>query len=266
MRNPTYRRGTAAAVAVLATGCVFIAGCSSSGGASGVASGSSTASAGSDSGSSSSSSSSSSTSSSSTPSSSAAAATAYTKGQKIGAGTLQNQIKAQIVKAGGTYSSTTTSSVLSSTSQAKVTGARTDASVHETIRGKKVTVIVVNGVAYISGTGLGAKPYLKVTQSSTGAFAESFKPLLNVASGGTLTDTVQWTVAATSATGTTLTASPAEGTTVTETLDGKGLPVSTVSKAASGTSTIKYFDFGKPVTITAPPASEVVDVSSVKST
>ncbi|MBO1756445.1 hypothetical protein [Allobranchiibius sp. CTAmp26] len=264
MHTSIFRPGTAAAVAVLATGTVLTAGCSSSGGAPGVASSSSASST--DSGSSSSSSTSPSSTSSSSSTSSAAAGASYTKGQKIGAGTLQNQIKAAIVKAGGTYSTTTTSSVLTSTSQAKITGDRTDATVHETIRGKKVTVIVVNGAAYISGTGLGAKPYLKVTQNSTGSLAESFKPLLNIAGGGTLTNTVQWTVVSTSAGGTTLTASPAEGTDVTDTLDGKGLPLSTVTKATAGTSTIKYFDFGKPVTVTAPPASQVADVSGVKST
>ena len=265
MRTPTY-----GAAAALAASTVLIAGCSSSGGAPAVGSGSSSSSSSAASSSTSSSSAGSSTSSSSagssTSSSSSASSASYTKGQKIGAGTLQSQIKAQIVTAGGTYSSTTTSTMLSSTSQAKITGSRTDATVHEDIHGKKITVIIINSVAYISGTGLGSKPYLKVTQNSTGAFAESFKPLLNEAGGATLTDTVQWTVASTSASGTTLTASPAEGTTVTETLDGKGLPVSTVSKATAGTSTIKYFDFGKPVTVTAPPASQVADVSTVKST
>ncbi|UIJ36113.1 hypothetical protein [Allobranchiibius sp. GilTou73] len=250
-------------MAVLAAGSIFVVGCSSSGGSPGVTSSSGSTSA--TSGGSSTSSSNSST-SSSAPSSSAAASSSYTTGQKIGAGTLQNRIKAAIVKAGGTYSSTTTSSVLTSTSQSKITGARTDATVHEVIRGKKVTVIIVDGVAYISGTGLGAKPYLKVTRNSTGTLAESFKPLLNLAGGGSLSNAEQWTVASSSASGTTLTASPAAGTNVTDTLDAKGLPVSTVTKAATGTSTIKYYDFGKPVTITVPPASQVADISGVQST
>ncbi|MBO1767805.1 hypothetical protein [Allobranchiibius sp. GilTou38] len=261
-RTSTHRPSTAAAVAVLAAGSIFVVGCSSSGGSPGVTSSSGSSSA--TSGGSSTSSSASST-SSSTPSSSAAASS-YTTGQKIGAGTLQNRIKAAIVKAGGTYSSTTTSSVLTSTSQSKITGARTDATVHEVIRGKKVTVIIVDGVAYISGTGLGTKPYLKVTKNSTGTLAESFKPLLNLAGGGSLSNAEQWTVASSSASGTTLTASPAAGTNVTDTLDAKGLPVSTVTKAATGTSTIKYYDFGKPVTITVPPASQVADISGVQST
>lgn len=268
MLTSTHRASTrATALAAVAAGTVLIAGCSSSGGAPAVSGSGTSSSTPSSSGSSTSSSSTtSSTPSTSSSPSSSAAGTSYTTGQKIGSGTLQNRIKAAIVKAGGTYSSTTTSSVLTSTSQARITGGRTDATVHETIRGKKVDVIIVNGVAYISGTGLGAKPYLKVTQNSTGSLAESFKPLLNIAGGGTLTNTVLWSVVSTSASGTTLTASPAEGTNVTDVLDGKGLPISTVTRSATGTSTIKYYDFGKPVTITAPPASQVADVSGVKST
>lgn len=191
---------------------------------------------------------------------SAAGGSRFTKGQKLGSHQLEQGIKAAIFKAGGTYAATTTSSTVSSTGHVRLIGDRTEGIFEEAVGGKEVTVIVLGGNAYVKGLGLGSKPWLKVTPSSTGAFAQALKPLLTITQGAPLSDSVRWTVTQTSPSGTTVSASPASGTTVTDQLDGKGLPISTVVSSAAGTKTDKYFDYGKPVRVSAPPASQVSDI------
>lgn len=188
----------------------------------------------------------------------------YTKGQKVDVNTLLMRIKVAITTVGGTYTTKTVSSTGTGRAHIKYDGSRIEGVMTQRINGRQLKIIAMDGVAYISGTGLGSKPYLKVSKNSTGPLAASFKPFLHVAQGGGLTDTAQWTVVSSSPSGVVLTSSLSESLRVTESLNGKGLPVSTVTTGATGTQTVTYSDFGKPVTVTAPPASQVQDINGVK--
>lgn len=251
------------AAALLAVGAILVAGCGSSSTTAGVSStgpGSSTSS-GSPTSTGTSTASAAPSSSSSSPAAAAGAAR-FTKGQKLGSNQLEQRIKAAITKAGGTYASTTKSSKVTSTGHVRLVGNRTEGTFEERVGGKKISVIVLGGNAYVKGFGIGSKPWIKVTPTSTGPLAQGLKPLLTITQGAPLSDSVQWTVTATSASGSTVTSSPANGTTVTDRFDSKGLPISTVVRSAAGTKTDTYSDYGKPVTVTAPPASQVADVAA----
>lgn len=196
-------------------------------------------------------------------SSSVSPAVTFTKGQKVDPNVLMQAMRSAVIKAGGTYRSTSVASSLSATGMTRMSGKKTDSVVSQDLGGQKTKIIVLDGVGYISGTGMGSTPYIKLTKDSTGPFAQGLKPLLSIAAGGALPNAAGWTVASASAAATVLTFTQ-NGVAVTQTLNAQNLPVSTVSRSGSETSTQKYFDFGKPVTITAPPASQVTDISLVK--
>lgn len=205
----------------------------------------------------------SSTASSSPQSSPAAPAVAFSKGQTVAADTLFKAIRVAVIKVGGTYKTTVTSATISAEGYSKVTEKQTDTVLDQNVGGQKSKIIVIDGVGYISGTGMGPTPYLKITKDSTGPLAQGLKPALSVATGGGLPDAAQWTVTSAEPDRTVLTQKES-GVTVTQTMDGRNLPVSTVSKSGPQTLTYKYSDYGKPVTIAAPPASQVTDISDVK--
>lgn len=187
------------------------------------------------------------------------------KGQRIDANAVQRSIRAAVLKAGGTYRVTMQASSITAFGKVRVSGDTTDAVVTQDLNGQKLRIIVLDGVGYVSGTGMGTTPFVEVTPGSKGAFAQGLKPLLNISLGRPLPDTVQWEVTATSPVGITLTATPAVGVTTVQTLDERNLPVRTVESSGSQTSTRSYSDYGQPVDITAPPSSDVVDVSTVTS-
>ncbi len=186
-------------------------------------------------------------------------------GQKIDANAVQKAVRAAVVAAGGTYKVHTVAPSIMVSGEVRIKGTTTDGSLTQDLNGQKLKIIVIDGVGYLSGTGIGTTPFVKVTRDSTGAFAQSVKPLLNIASGAALPGTVQWTVTDTSFIGATLTATPAVGVTTVQTLDDRNLPVRIIEMSGSQTSTRIYSDYGKAVDIQAPPSSEVADISSVTS-
>ncbi|MEO8851979.1 MAG: hypothetical protein ABI360_09645 [Allobranchiibius sp.] len=186
-------------------------------------------------------------------------------GQKIAANAVQKAVRAAIVAAGGTYEVHTVAPSIIVSGEVRIKGTTTDGSLTQDLNGQKLKIIVIDGVGYLSGTGMGATPFLKVTRDSTGAFAQSVKPLLNIASGAALPGTVHWTVTDTSFIGATLTATPAVGVTMVQTLDHRNLPVRIIEMSGSQTLTRTYSDYGRAVEIQAPPSSEVADISSVAS-
>ena len=254
--------------AALATSAALLAGCGSSGGSGG----SSSAGGASPSSSSapSSSSSSSSATSSARSSAPAAASSSYKKGSTVSQAQLQADVTKAVQKAGGTYRTTLTSSSVSSVADHKQKGQVTDIRADETLAGRKVKLIIVGGVAYVGGSipgaGAGGKPWTRITQNSTSPFAKGLRPALLAASGQGTPPTVQWTVVSSSASGTVLTSVPVAGAKSTLTLDARGLPKTAAVQTPSGKQNEVYSNYGKPVTITAPPASQVQPDSAVKST
>ena len=176
---------------------------------------------------------------------------------------LLKAVQVAVIKVGGTYKTTVTSPTIAGEGYSKVTEKQTDTVLDQEVGGQKSTIVVVDGIGYISGTGMGPTRYLKITKDSTGPLAQGLKPVLSVATGEGLPDAAQWTVTSAEPDQTVLMHS-AGGSTVTQTMDGRNLPVSTVSKSGSETLTYKYSDYGKPVTIAAPPASQVTDISDVE--
>lgn len=187
----------------------------------------------------------------------------FSKGQRIGPDALVRITRAAVEKAGATIRSTTTTPEGTFSSQIRYVYDRTEASSKGRLAGKNISIVVIAGVTYIGGLGMGPKPYLEVTPQSSGAFAQGLKPLLNIAGGGALPKSAIWTVASVSRNRMVFEVAPNPGTSVTTTLDGKYLPVSTVTVVSGKTMTVKYTDVGAPVDISAPPASQVADISTV---
>lgn len=263
------KKSFAAATALLATGTVVLTGCNSGTTAATSSNPSSSAVKPSASGpmstgpSSSSGSSPQSTPTSPTSSASTAAAT-FTKGQKVTTKQAAEIVESAVQKTGGTVQATSKTSLGTFSIQTKYVGKKQESKVEGTILGKTITAIEVEGVTYLHGLGIGSKPYLKITSTSTGPLAGTLKPLTNVTDTSSLPSSGTWTVASTSPQRTILTISGLAGSSSTLTLNGKNLPVSLVAKVAGKSTTLKYTGYGKPVNISAPPASQVVDISSIK--
>ncbi|XAS77483.1 hypothetical protein V3G39_05445 [Dermatophilaceae bacterium Sec6.4] len=203
---------------------------------------------------------SSSTSTGSSTSSVAGTAKTFTKGQKVESQKLQRVVKAAVAASGGSYAVRLTAAGLAAVGHIKLVHGATQGSVQETAGETKISIIIIGGVAYLKGLGVGSKPWVKITDKSTGTLAEAFKPLLQIADGAAVSDSVQWTVTSATASGTTLTSSPATGITVTDQLDAKNRPVLTVVTSPAGTRRETYSDYGTPVNVQAPPASQVAAI------
>lgn len=198
-----------------------------------------------------------------TSASSTAAAT-FTKGQKVTTKQAAAIVEAAVQKAGGTVQATGKTSLGTLSIQTKYVGQNQEAKAEGTVLGKSITAIEVDGVTYLHGLGIGPKPYLKITPTSTGLLAQTLKPLTKVTDTSSLPGGGTWTVASTSPQRTILTVSAPAGSSSTLTLNGQNLPVSLVTKVAGKSTTLTYTGYGKPVSISAPPASQVADISSVK--
>lgn len=144
----------------------------------------------------------------------APAAASFNKGQRVDPNALVKITKAAVIKAGGTYSGSVSTAGGTITSQVKYVGDRVETSSKGMVSGKKISVILINGVTYLGGLGIGPKPYLKVTPRSTGELARVLKPLTNIANGGSLPTSATWTVVSSSADSTALKATHGTGVTV----------------------------------------------------
>lgn len=149
--------------------------------------------------------------------------------------------------------------------------------------GMDMQMIYVDKAAYVKMAMLGDK-FIKVDPHGSDEFSKSFGSSVDGMSSlnglGPLGDSVKWTVTATGPEGTTFTAKltrevmeqvlkaegksssleglPAGDITLTSTLDAQNRPVKTVmTVGGESIMTMTITDWGTPVTITAPPSSEV---------
>lgn len=221
---------------------------------------------------------------STSPTSSTPSATTFTVGQSVSATTLNDLSDAAIKDAGSVHMKMSMMQEMSVDADMKFVGDEPQMTMKLSGMGESFTMIYVDGKLYMKMPMLGSK-YVKIDPDGTDALSKemgsSIKQLSSMNGVGELGDSINWKVTAAGATGTTFVAEVTEedlrkvagsaGATdlptgdlpfgdmkVTMTYDAQDRPTkSIVTMGGQDIVTMTMSDWGKPVTVTAPPSSEV---------
>lgn len=218
------------------------------------------------------------------PTSSMPSATTFTVGQSVSATTLNDLSDAAIKDAGSVHMKMSMMDEMSADADMKFVGDEPQMTMKMSGMGESFTMIYVDGKLYMKMPMLGSK-YIKIDPDGTDALSKemgsSIKQLSSMNGVGELGDSINWKVSAAGPTGTTFAAEVTEedlrkaagasGATdlptgdmpfgkmsVTMSYDAQNRPVkSVVTMGGQQMVTMTMSDWGKPLTVSAPPSSEV---------
>lgn len=220
----------------------------------------------------------------SSASSSAATSQKFTVGQTVSAKTLNELSDTAIKDAGSVHLKMAMMDAMTADADMKFVGDQPEMTMKMSGMGQDLSMIYAGGQLYLKTPQLGSK-YIKIDPDGTDALSKemgsSIKQLQSLNGVGDMGDSIDWSVTATGPQGTTLTANvtakdlrkvaESEGATglptgdlpfgdmkVTMTYDAQDRPVkSVVTMDGRDMVTMTMSDWGKPVTVTAPPTSQV---------